>query len=142
MTIIINIKDPVPKETDIIGLKESISYVLEQHDLNTGMIEIRDSDRNEELKDRYKILLKAYGEQSEYVSGFRACMEIIEREVCEMKPYEATEVAYKNGYKQGVKDFAERVKGRLALNTDIDNNEYLSVIEDIDQIAKEMGVEL
>lgn len=41
MTIIINIKEPLPKETDIIGLKEALSYVLEQHDLSVGMIDVR-----------------------------------------------------------------------------------------------------
>jgi hypothetical protein len=81
MDIIINIKDPVPHGTDIIGLKESISYVLEQHDLTVGMIDICDSDRNEKVEKRYKLLLQAYGEHSEYVAGFRACMQIVESEV-------------------------------------------------------------
>jgi hypothetical protein len=45
MNIIITIKDPVPHETDIIGLKESISYVLEQYDLAVGMIDIQEGGK-------------------------------------------------------------------------------------------------
>jgi hypothetical protein len=76
MTIQIKIKEPVPHGTDLIGIKENLAYVLEQHDLAVGMIDIRDSDQ---VENRYKHLRKAYGEQSEYVAGFRDCMRIVER---------------------------------------------------------------
>ena len=98
--------------------------------------------RESELETRYKLILKAYGEHSEYVAGFRACMQIVERnEVCEMKPYEATEIAYKNGYKQGVKDFAEMLKAKM-FSEDFLLCEPCYMADIIDQIAKEMGVEL
>lgn len=103
-------------------------------------------DSKEYVKERYELLLKAYGEHSEYVSGFRACMEIIEREVCEMKPYEATEVAYKNGYKQGRAEAIKEVYTRLSMNfgtyTDDDSVKLVDLFRFFDQIAKEMGVEL
>ena len=51
--------------------------MLEQHDLNTGMIDIRDSDLSAKVEERYNLLLKAYGEHSEYVQGFRAYMQIV-----------------------------------------------------------------
>lgn len=44
MNIIINIKEPLPKETDIIGLKEALSYVLEMYDLAVGMIDIQEDE--------------------------------------------------------------------------------------------------
>ncbi len=31
-----------------------------------------------EMQDKYNLLLKAYGEHSEYVQGFMACMQIVE----------------------------------------------------------------
>ena len=59
-----------------------------------------------------------------------------------MNEYTATEQAFKNGYNQGraeaIKEFAERVKAKAMQK--FDWNEYVEV-EDIDQIAKEMGVE-
>lgn len=65
-----------------------------------------------------------------------------------MNEFDAAEIAYQNGYKQGVKDLAERVKAEVQKSI----NQYWStdgggyylaedVIPDIDQIAKEMGVE-
>ena len=69
-----------------------------------------------------------------------------------MDEFTATEVAYKNGYNQAIKDFAERIeettwyhinaKGELVLgaNSEIDTPLYKA--EDILKIAKEMGVEL
>lgn len=55
-----------------------------------------------------------------------------------MNPYEATEQAYKKGYQQGVKDFAEKLKDMF-----IKNHLYGEdvVRKRIDYIAKEMGVE-
>jgi hypothetical protein len=55
-----------------------------------------------------------------------------------MKEFDATEIAYQNGYKQGVKDLAERVQGYYsnlkegAIGASI--GYYVAVI------AKEMGV--
>lgn len=56
-----------------------------------------------------------------------------------MKPYEATEIAYKKGYKQGVKDFAERVLNEYAVTM----YDEVCVVYDTDiyNLAKEMGVE-
>ena len=90
-----------------------------------------------ELEEKYKLLLKAYGEHSEYVAGFRACMQIVESEGEKMKPYEATEIAYKNGYKQGVKDFAERVKELVDLLA-INNVQAMVMKREIDRITKEL----
>jgi hypothetical protein len=76
-----------------------------------------------------------------------------------MKQYDATEQAYKNGYKQGVKDFAEMAKESFAnleyranthrktvkveeLREQIDWVLHVVVPQTIDQVAKEMGVEL
>ena len=73
-----------------------------------------------------------------------------------MTEHDATEQAYKNGYKQGVKDFAERVKESIAnleyranthrktvkveeLREQIDWVLHTVVPQTIDQIAKEMG---
>ena len=97
-----------------------------------------DVDIKEYVKERYKLILKAYGEHSEYVAGFRACMQIVERnEGCEMKPYEATEAAYKNGYKQGVKDFAEMVKKyQVMLFNEIYSSKGFA--KAIDKLAKEL----
>lgn len=48
----------------------------------------------------------------------------------------ALEMAYKNGYEQGVKDFAERLKAYLLLPT----VKEMSVVtaKDIDKLVKEM----
>jgi hypothetical protein len=46
------------------------------------------------------------------------------------------------GRSEAIKEVLEKVKGRLALNTDISNEQDLSINFDLDQIAKEMGVEL
>lgn len=40
MTIFISIKEPVPHETDLIGLKEALAYVLEIHKLTVCRIDI------------------------------------------------------------------------------------------------------
>ena len=65
-----------------------------------------------------------------------------------MDEFTATEVAYKNGYNQAIKDFAERIeettwyhinaKGELVLgaNSEIDTPLYKA--EDILKIAKEL----
>jgi hypothetical protein len=42
MEIQITIKDPVPQGTDLIGLKEELSYVLEMYDLSVEMIDIQE----------------------------------------------------------------------------------------------------
>lgn len=54
-----------------------------------------------------------------------------------MDDFTATEIAYKNGYNQALKDFTERVKEEIGFNCTL-----VDVYETIDQIAKEMGVEL
>ena len=92
------------------------------------------------LENRYNILLKAYGEHDEYVQGFKDCMILVEREVEKMKPYEATEAAYKNGYKQGAKDFAERVKELVDFFA-INKMQAMVMKSEIDKLAKEMGCE-
>lgn len=51
-----------------------------------------------------------------------------------MTEYDATEQAYKNGYKQGVKDFAERVTEALYEADDVNPLTEWK----IDQIAKEL----
>lgn len=79
MNIIINIKEPVPHGTDIIGIKEAVAYVLEQHDLTVGMIDIQSADQRESVKERYEHCLKVHGEYSDFVAGFRDCMRIVER---------------------------------------------------------------
>lgn len=50
MNIHITIKEPVPHETDLIGLKEALAYVLEQYDLTVEMIDIQDSPTKGEWK--------------------------------------------------------------------------------------------
>ena len=79
MNIIINIKEPVPHGTDIIGIKEAVAYVLEIHDLTVGMIDIQDADQSESVKKRYAHNLKVHGEHSDFVAGFRDCMSVVER---------------------------------------------------------------
>ena len=62
-----------------------------------------------------------------------------------MKERDATETAYNNGkelgylqgYQQGVKDFAERVKARGCILEETGG--FLLDTDDIDEIAKEMG---
>ncbi len=51
-----------------------------------------------------------------------------------MNKYDATEISYSNGYKQGVKDLAERVKETKFKH----GNEYMIYADNIDQIAEEM----
>ena len=51
-----------------------------------------------------------------------------------MKEYTATELAYKNGYEAGVREFAERVKNAPSVTNC--ENEWLCL--DIDTIAKEL----
>lgn len=58
-----------------------------------------------------------------------------------MNEHDATEQAYKNGYQQGVKDFAERLKNKSKKRVS-DNYGARVFIQDIDNLAKEMGVEL
>jgi hypothetical protein len=71
-----------------------------------------------------------------------------------MKPYEATEVAYKNGYKQGyskaIKEVFEKVEERLAVHHFTANStEYADgqldcmewVDSKLDELKKEMEVE-
>lgn len=45
MTIIISIKDPVPQETEIIGLKDGLAYVLELNNLTVDRIDIQEEER-------------------------------------------------------------------------------------------------
>lgn len=58
-----------------------------------------------------------------------------------MNIYDATEAAYNNGYKQGVKDLAERVKEK-GFYWDLTSRKYYPCIdlthEYIDKIAKEL----
>ena len=42
MTITISIKGPVPHETDLIGMKEALTFVLERYGLTVGMIDIQE----------------------------------------------------------------------------------------------------
>lgn len=57
-----------------------------------------------------------------------------------MNEHDATELAYKRGYQQGVKDLAERVKKYYSyLKGDTVG---VSVGYYVDVVAKEMGVEL
>ena len=51
-----------------------------------------------------------------------------------MDKYTATEISYKNGYNQALKEFAERVKQ----NALIDNGYEVLQQGTIDQIAKEL----
>ena len=44
MTIVISIKDPVPHETDIIGLKEALASLTEQHNLTVDRIDIQEAE--------------------------------------------------------------------------------------------------
>lgn len=65
-----------------------------------------------------------------------------------MNGYDATEQAYKNGKRDGVREFAERVeettwyhinaKGELVIGANSETNVPLYKAEDIYQIAKEM----
>ncbi len=57
-----------------------------------------------------------------------------------MKTYEATEYAYKNGYKKGIKDFAEKLKEHKYQSSDWSHGEHPYVVEedDIDQLVEEM----
>jgi hypothetical protein len=53
---------------------------------------------------------------------------------------EATEQAYKNGYADGVKQFAERLKERKYQSSDWSHGEHPFVVEesDIDELVEEM----
>ena len=42
MNIHISIEGPVPRGTDLIGLKEALASVLDQHDLPVGRIDIQE----------------------------------------------------------------------------------------------------
>lgn len=42
MIIYISIKEPVLHETDLIGLKEALAYVLEIHKLTVARIDIKE----------------------------------------------------------------------------------------------------
>ena len=64
-----------------------------------------------------------------------------------MNIYDATETAYKNGYKAGVKDFAERLKGKVEaeIYDDVDPSGetlryeyYIVYVEDIDEALTEL----
>lgn len=57
-----------------------------------------------------------------------------------MKPHDATEQAYKNGYADGVKQFAERLKERKYQSSDWSHGEHPFVVEesDIDELVEEM----
>lgn len=64
-----------------------------------------------------------------------------------MNIHDACEEAFKRGYERGVKEFAERVKEKHRRITDYDEAGFgyqIFIVEEniIDQIAKEMGVEL
>ena len=50
-----------------------------------------------------------------------------------MNEFMATEIAYKNGYNQALKEFVERMKEKIGFNCTL-----VDVYEIIDQIAKEM----
>ena len=60
-----------------------------------------------------------------------------------MNIHDACEEAYKRGYERGkaeaIKEFAERVKAEKFTHKNFGELVYL---EDIDEIAKEMGVEI
>jgi hypothetical protein len=57
-----------------------------------------------------------------------------------MNIHDATEQAYKNGYAQGIKDFARRLKEYKYLSSDWSHGEHPFVVEesDIDELAEEM----
>lgn len=58
-----------------------------------------------------------------------------------MNEYDACEEAFKRGYEKAVKEFAERVKDeRDKIFNTVYSNYHFG--KEIDQIAKEMGVEL
>lgn len=55
-----------------------------------------------------------------------------------MNAHDGSEQAYRNGYEAGVKEFAERLKGKR--HWDVDIPDYVFV-KDIDEIKKEMTEE-
>lgn len=62
-----------------------------------------------------------------------------------MNIYNATEIAFKNGYEKGVKDFAERLSDKISdslersqNSPDGDNYFITDVYTDIDKLEKEM----
>lgn len=57
-----------------------------------------------------------------------------------MNEHDIAEVAYKNGYAKGIKDFAERLKERKYKSSDWSHGEHPFVVEesDIDELAEEM----
>ena len=59
-----------------------------------------------------------------------------------MNNYTATEIAYKNGYNQALKDFAENVKAKKFKDIRWYGGEVAFGINapDIDQLAKEMEI--
>lgn len=57
-----------------------------------------------------------------------------------MNIHDATETAFKNGYKQGIKDFVQRLKEYKFLSFEWSHGEHPFVVEenDIDELAEEM----
>lgn len=51
-----------------------------------------------------------------------------------MNEFTATEIAYKNGYNQALKDFAERIEEKIGFSC----KTFLVRAETINQIAKEL----
>ena len=55
-----------------------------------------------------------------------------------MNEHDMTEYAYKNGYIDGAKALAERLKGLLLLNVRVSNEDYLEISTDIDNLLTEL----